>query len=108
MVGISPRDQNTIGDMTSILPDSVGKGARAGQEVPKAMDKEGSVGKQFTGKSLLWDSGRGSMLIARRSRSNGRDGREDRGAVGQGGHGWEAVHPRGRHWREGPGNIGRI
>ena len=51
MVGISPRDRGNIGDTANILPDSTAKGARPGQEVPKAMDKEGAVGKQFTGES---------------------------------------------------------
>ena len=49
MVGISPRDRGNIGDTANVLPDSAAKGAPPGQEVPRAMDKEGTVGKQFTG-----------------------------------------------------------
>lgn len=56
MVGISPRDRGTIADTASILPDSTAKGARPGQEVPKATDKEGAVAKQFAGKCASWAS----------------------------------------------------
>lgn len=76
MVGISPRDRGNIGDTSNVLPDSAAKGAKPGQEVPKAMDKEGAVGKQFTGKSLSWTSTNRAMLMARRARSPGGNGRE--------------------------------
>lgn len=49
MVGISPRDRGNIGDTANVLPDEVAKGAPPGQQIPKAMDKEGTIGKQFTG-----------------------------------------------------------
>lgn len=52
MVGISPRDRGNIGDTANVLPDSAAKGAPPGQAIPKAMDKEGAIGKQFTGKSV--------------------------------------------------------
>ena len=49
MVGISPRDRGNIGDTANVLPDSTAKGPPPGSQIPKAMDKEGTIGKQFTG-----------------------------------------------------------
>lgn len=49
MVGISPRDNPNIGSTSSVVPDSMAKGPPPGTQIPKAMDKEGTIGKQFTG-----------------------------------------------------------
>lgn len=55
MVGISPRDNPNIGSTSGVVPDSMAKGPPPGTQIPKAMDKEGSIGKQFTGQSKSFE-----------------------------------------------------
>lgn len=48
--GISPRDNPNVGSTAGVVPDSTAQGPPPGSQIPKAMDKEGTIGKQFTGK----------------------------------------------------------